>query len=74
MVQRNFLIIILAIFTSGAAFTQEVQKLTLEDIYQNNVFKINSVQGLSWMKDGNLGASKPATTIGGAPVGWAAEP
>jgi len=29
------------------------KKITLEDIYKNNVFRINSVRGLSWMKNGD---------------------
>ena len=42
------LIFLLAINSSTAQ-----KKLTLEDIYQNNVFTTNSVKGLNWMKNGN---------------------
>ncbi len=33
--------------------TQAQKKLTLEDIYEKNIFRINTVHGLTWMKNGN---------------------
>ena len=50
---RNFLILFALFLITGLSSAQEYEKLTLEDMYQNNIFKINSVRGLRWMKDGN---------------------
>ncbi len=33
---------------------QEYQKLTLEDIYKNSIFKTNTIQGVRWMNDGRF--------------------
>jgi len=41
---------ILLVFSTGA---NAQKKITLEDIYKNNVFSINSIRGLTWMKDGD---------------------
>lgn len=51
--KRNFLIAFTLILFSGLSSAQEYEKLTLENMYQNNIFKINYVRGLKWMKDGS---------------------
>ena len=51
--KRNLLILLVIFLISGLGLAQEHEKLTLEDIYKNNIFKINSVLGLRWMKDGS---------------------
>jgi dipeptidyl-peptidase-4 len=40
-------------FILSAGFSMAQKKLTLEDIYQNNLFTTSTVQGLHWMKNGN---------------------
>jgi dipeptidyl-peptidase 4 len=41
------------VFVLGAEFGIAQKKLTLEDIYQNNIFTMSTVEGLQWMKNGN---------------------
>lgn len=50
---RNFFITLALFLIPGISSAQKSTKLTLEDMYQNNIFKINSIQGLRWMKDGS---------------------
>ncbi|MCK5104806.1 MAG: DPP IV N-terminal domain-containing protein, partial [Cyclobacteriaceae bacterium] len=50
---RNYFILLTLLLIPRIISAQKSTKLTLEDMYQNNIFKINSVQGLRWMKDGN---------------------
>ena len=47
-----FIFIVLSCFTWSVA--QEKSTLTLEDIYKNNTFLVNSVRGLRWMKNGSF--------------------
>ena len=51
--KRTILIILVILLLSEFGSAQEIQKLTLEDIYENNIFNLNSVRSLRWMKDGN---------------------
>ncbi|MCK5369956.1 MAG: DPP IV N-terminal domain-containing protein, partial [Cyclobacteriaceae bacterium] len=51
--KRTILIVLVILLLSEFGSAQEIQKLTLEDIYENNIFNINSVRSLRWMKDGN---------------------
>jgi len=60
--KRNLIIILFIALSSGLSFAQDKEKLTLEDIYQNNVFRINSIRGLKWMKDGNYYTSLAKNT------------
>src|SRR5690606_33523677 len=43
------------IFTEATA--QEKKKLTLEDIFKNNIFSPKSVYGINWMADGQFYSS-----------------
>lgn len=51
--KRNLLIALTLTLFSGLSSAQEYKKLTLENMYENNIFKINSVRGLKWMQDGS---------------------
>jgi dipeptidyl-peptidase 4 len=55
-----------ATFLNGAAQQNSKQKLTLEDLYKNNVFRQKGINEVRWMKD-NKGYSALETneTIGG---------
>jgi dipeptidyl-peptidase-4 len=52
---------ILLVFSTGA---NAQKKITLEDIYKNNVFSINSIRGLTWMKDGDYYTSLESSEDG----------
>ncbi|NJN28787.1 MAG: hypothetical protein HC819_23815 [Cyclobacteriaceae bacterium] len=43
----------LTIVISVQVFSQQHAQLSLEDIYQDHIFRTNTVQGLRWMNDGN---------------------
>ena len=45
-----FLVCYIGIFNDALA--QEKKKLTLEDIYKNNLFSPRSIYGINWMADG----------------------
>ena len=50
--KKGALLLALALLlTAGGAAAQK--RLTLEDIYQNNIFTLSDVKGLHWMKNGN---------------------
>ncbi|MCG8310547.1 MAG: S9 family peptidase [Cytophagales bacterium] len=48
------IILILNTLSLGVNYAQHPNKITLEDIFRNNKFKINSIRGLKWMNDGNF--------------------
>ena len=56
--KRNLLIALTVIIFSGISSAQEFKKLTLENMYQNSIFKMNYIQGLKWMKDGSYYTSR----------------
>ncbi len=49
---KNFYPSVFILLFSLSLYAQEVKKLTLEDIFQNNTFRINSVHEFDWMNDG----------------------
>lgn len=51
---RILFILVCQIGVLNATFAQTKKKLTLEDIYQNNVFSPRSVYGINWMADGQF--------------------
>lgn len=51
---RKLLILIGLFFISAKSPAQKFEKLTLDNIYKNNIFKTKTVRGLRWMKDGNF--------------------
>ncbi|MDZ7604830.1 MAG: hypothetical protein U5K79_04415 [Cyclobacteriaceae bacterium] len=50
--KNSFLSVFILLF-SLSLYAQESKKLTLEDIFQNDIFKINSVREFKWMNDGH---------------------
>ncbi len=54
MVKRELMVVLLFALCTTLINAQGYEKLTLEDIYQNNLFQQNSVQELRWMMDGNF--------------------
>jgi dipeptidyl-peptidase-4 len=50
--KKWFVIFVLAALMISLNATAQ-KELTLEDIYQNNTFRINTLTGISWMKNGN---------------------
>lgn len=52
---RTYVIItVLFAFNLEIGSCQDYEKLTLEDIYKNNVFNLNSLRGFQWMNDGDF--------------------
>ncbi len=50
---KNLLYLLLFILSAGLLRAQEVAKeLTLEDIYQNGIYRTKGYQAIKWMKDG----------------------
>jgi len=50
---KNFYPSAFILLFSLSLHAQESKKLTLEDIFQNDIFKINSVREFDWMNDGH---------------------
>lgn len=52
-VRKSLIVAVFLAATTLQSIAQEYEKLTLEDLYKNHIFRINSVRGLRWMNDGN---------------------
>ncbi len=50
---KNFYPYVFILLFSLSLHAQDTKKLTLEDIFQNNTFRMNSVREFNWMNDGN---------------------
>ena len=48
----KWLTLIYLLLFSNATFGQEKRTPTLDDLFQNRTFQVNSVYGINWMKDG----------------------
>ncbi len=51
--KKKLLVVFAAFLLVGNIQARSYKKLTLEDIYKNRIFHINSVHGLRWMNDGS---------------------
>lgn len=60
--KRVILSLILIVLMIGQEVLAQ-KEITLEDIYKNNLFRTNSMRGLTWMKNGNFYTSlKPSAS------------
>ncbi len=52
--KKKLFITLTAVLLGAGLLAQEYKKLTLEDLYKNRIFHVNSVYGMRWMNDGSF--------------------
>ena len=53
-----FLTLFFLAFSSATIFAQELNKVTMEDVFKKNTFYQQTVRGINWMKDGQYYSSQ----------------